>query len=640
MTPDSELQKEDGQANPGSGLELKLELAEPCPFGCKGTAAPLERSVVRAETAPPALSGGTMILTHDAKLLVASDPERDRVYFVDVEKGALSHARELASGSEPGRVIEDDRGRIHVVLRSRGMLLSLTRELDGPLIERAVCSQPRGLAYDETKDSVHVACADGQLVTLPAAGDGAVTRRIDLGRDLRDVMVRGDELLVTRFRSAELLRIGAGGTVVQRSVPPVEAIDTQFVSTAGGKGFHSHTPNVAWRMIDVPGKGSAILHQRSRETQVDVTPGGYGGSSCGGVVQSAVTIGLDGPHTASADIADAVLAVDMAVNPSGTLLAVVSPGNWSTLGQLSLYPLTGTSPLNPSPAAQALRQKLMEPLFVSGSTPARMSGLPPQVCVTPLSSYPTPDGQATSVAFLNADTVALLEREPAAISIVDVRERRAVRHIELEQDSRYDTGYALFHMGTPAGIACASCHPEAGDDSHVWTFQGIGMRRTPNLRGGILGSEPFHWDGDMPDFAALVDDVFRGRMSVPLAVDKPTSDALAQWIDRQSPWAAEPRDLEQVKRGQELFQSSSTGCASCHAGPLRTNNQTVDVGTGSALQVPALRGVSFRLPVMHDGCAETLRDRFEASCGGSRHGTTAQLSESELDDLIAYLETL
>jgi hypothetical protein len=43
---------------------------------------------------------------------------------------------------------------------------------------------------------------------------------------------------------------------------------------------------------------------------------------------------------------------------------------------------------------------------------------------------------------------------------------------------------------------------------------------------------------------------------------------------------------------------------------------------------------------MHDGCATTLAERFDPACGGDRHGETADLSESERADLIAYLESL
>jgi cytochrome c553 len=52
--------------------------------------------------------------------------------------------------------------------------------------------------------------------------------------------------------------------------------------------------------------------------------------------------------------------------------------------------------------------------------------------------------------------------------------------------------------------------------------------------------------------------------------------------------------------------------------------------------------VRFRTPLMHDGCASTLVERFtNAACGGGdNHGKTSQLSEEEIRDLSAYLETL
>ena len=58
------------------------------------------------------------------------------------------------------------------------------------------------------------------------------------------------------------------------------------------------------------------------------------------------------------------------------------------------------------------------------------------------------------------------------------------------------------------------------------------------------------------------------------------------------------------------------------------------------LQVPSLRGVGYRAPLIHNGCAATLKDRFDPTCGGDKHGMTAQLSDAQVDDLIAYLQTL
>ena len=81
----------------------------------------------------------------------------------------------------------------------------------------------------------------------------------------------------------------------------------------------------------------------------------------------------------------------------------------------------------------------------------------------------------------------------------------------------------------------------------------------------------------------------------------------------------------------------------CHDGERFTNNRSYDVGTRSdrALQVPSLVGIGYRAPFMHDGCAPTLTARFDPSCGGGEaHGSTASLGEEQIDDLVAYLESL
>jgi hypothetical protein len=57
--------------------------------------------------------------------------------------------------------------------------------------------------------------------------------------------------------------------------------------------------------------------------------------------------------------------------------------------------------------------------------------------------------------------------------------------------------------------------------------------------------------------------------------------------------------------------------------------------------VPSLVGIGYRAPFIHDGCAATLRDRFDPKCGGGDlHGKTSGLTEEQIGDLVAYLETL
>lgn len=242
---------------------------------------------------------------------------------------------------------------------------------------------------------------------------------------------------------------------------------------------------------------------------------------------------------------------------------------------------------------------------------------------------------AIAAAFDKDDRLVVQARQPAALHIA------GNSIIPLSTVNRESVGHHLFHSGTRSQVACASCHPEGGEDGRTWTFEVIGLRRTQTVRGGILGTEPFHWDGDMSSFSHLASEVFLKRMGGPL---RPASagdiDDMARWLDKQPAFPRAAADPDAVSRGRAIFQDAAVGCASCHAGAKLTSNQPADVGTGGRFQVPTLLGIAHRAPFMHTGCAATLRDRFDACGGGDRHGKTSHLGEAELRDLVTYLETL
>ena len=75
---------------------------------------------------------------------------------------------QLQPGDEPGRVIEDAAGHVHVALRRGGALVSID-PLRAARCWRAapICPAPRGVAYDATLDVVYVACSDGLLANFP-----------------------------------------------------------------------------------------------------------------------------------------------------------------------------------------------------------------------------------------------------------------------------------------------------------------------------------------------------------------------------------------------------------------------------------------------------------------------------------------
>jgi mono/diheme cytochrome c family protein len=247
-------------------------------------------------------------------------------------------------------------------------------------------------------------------------------------------------------------------------------------------------------------------------------------------------------------------------------------------------------------------------------------------------------GQVTSVAALDATHFVVLTRDATTLTVWDVEKKVATIQINLDLQPMDNDGHTRFHVDPGSGLACASCHPEGGDDGRVWQFD-IGPRRTMALRGGLKGTEPFHWSGDESDLSSLMTDVFEQRMGGTLQCQSQV-DTLADWMETLKPIPTTVADPDAVDRGRNLFLSAQVGCVSCHNGQQLTNNQTDFVGTGGSFQVPRLVGLAFRAPYLHDGCAKTLADRFGACGGGDSHGHTSQLSPQQIGDLVAFLQTL
>jgi mono/diheme cytochrome c family protein len=554
---------------------------------------------------PPAISGGTLLVL-PSRVAVAADPDRDVVWIVDLNGLAAPIAVKLQPGDEPGRVAQDAAGNVHVALRRGGALVSIDPLSATVLERRPVCAAPRGVAYDPALDAIHVACSDGLLATFPAAG-GPALRTVQVAGDLRDVVVQNGTLYVSRFRTAELLQLASDGTIAQQTVLP------NAVSMAP-MGPTTAQPGVAYRTVALPGGGLAMLHQRSQLDPVATTPGAYGGfGMCPGVgvVHDTISFFLPGAQPMVAPpLAMMALAVDMAVSPQGDELAIVTPSNVGGFG----------SAFNGSTYPVATLQQLSVPV---GGQPG---------CMPPPSGVSS-SGEAIAVAYDDLGRLLVQSREPASISVNG-------NVILLPGASVANDGHDTFHSATKAGIACASCHAEGGDDGRVWQFIGLGPRRTQNLQGGVLARAPFHWGGDIPDMPDLVNVVLEGRMSGP-SLDAQQTANLGAWMDAQAALAAPPpADPAAVTRGAALFNDASTGCAGCHSGSQLSSHALVDVGTGGTFKVPSLLGVGYRAPYLHDGCAATLTQRFDPACGGTQHGQTSQLTTAQISDLVAFLASL
>lgn len=117
---------------------------------------------------------------------------------------------------------------------------------------------------------------------------------------------------------------------------------------------------------------------------------------------------------------------------------------------------------------------------------------------------------------------------------------------------------------------------------------------------------------------------------------------LASWLDGLPSERLAVTDTDAVRREAILFVSADVGCAECHRGSDFSSSELYDVGTNPdfPLKAATLLGIALRSRLMHDGCAKTLSERFDPTCGGEQHGNVGHLSDGELDDLIAFLESL
>jgi YVTN family beta-propeller protein len=249
------------------------------------------------------------------------------------------------------------------------------------------------------------------------------------------------------------------------------------------------------------------------------------------------------------------------------------------------------------------------------------------------------------------------------------------------------TGKRIFYnaddprMNRDKYLSCASCHQDGGQDGRVLDFtdRGEGLRNTVALTGRRgTGQGRVHWTAnfdEIQDFEHDIRNAFSGTgfmtnaqfntgtrnqpLGDPKAGVSADLDALAAFVTSigsvgPSPFRNADGSLTaSAVAGQALFQQ--LGCNVCHAGADFTDSATAqlhDVGTikpssGKRLNqpltgfdTPSLKGVWETAPYLHDGSAATLLDVLTTANPANRHGNTASLNATQLQQVVAYLQQI
>ncbi|HTL37367.1 MAG TPA: c-type cytochrome [Kofleriaceae bacterium] len=205
-------------------------------------------------------------------------------------------------------------------------------------------------------------------------------------------------------------------------------------------------------------------------------------------------------------------------------------------------------------------------------------------------------------------------------------------------------GYVLFHAAQPAvsqrgALACASCHPDNRADGLSWRIDKQELQ-TPLLMGRIVGTHPYKWDGGDKDLTASLTSTMKrlgGR-----GLDKVQTEALAAYLEALPKPVTPTQDTTKVARGEKLFDSAELGCRTCHDGSSFTDqdkHKFTSVTLPEA-DTPSLIGVAASAPYYHDGSAATLESLLRDRARVHGMAETAKLTDSQVADLVAFLESL
>jgi YVTN family beta-propeller protein len=211
----------------------------------------------------------------------------------------------------------------------------------------------------------------------------------------------------------------------------------------------------------------------------------------------------------------------------------------------------------------------------------------------------------------------------------------------------HSTGEALFNdasISFQGWLSCASCHgPNARVDGLNWDLLNDGIGDPINTKSLLLAhrTPPSMSHAVRENAEAAV----RAGLEHILFTERPESEAAAidvylkSLTPLPSPYLVNGKLSPSAKRGKKLFFDAKIGCATCHPAGLFTSLKPYDVGAGS-LDTPTLVEIWRTAPYLHDGSAPTLRDVLTTANPQDRHGKTSHLSQAQIDDLLAYLESL
>ncbi len=562
--------------------------------------------------------------------LLSANQTAGSVSLVDIKNGRVLH--ELKTGDKPAGVALSRDGRRGAVTHWYGYNLAILDIKDDKLAIAGrieVGPEPRGVAMTADGSTAYVAVGVSNDLVRVDLNSQKITGLIHVGREPRGVALSPDEsqLLVGNARSQDVSVIDVRNWKVFKTIPiDGDNLRQVAISSDGKTGFIADMKNrrlpTTRNNIDL----GWVLGQRLTRVPVD------------GTATTFDTLSLDTRGKAAAD------AHGVAVSRDQKYVAVSCGGTHEVM----IF-RTDKSPLPWRPNSS---RDLISPELLKNDGRYRrvvLGGRPTELAFAPR-------GSLLYVANYLSDAIQVVDAESA--KLVQTIPLGGPKTLSLERK-----GEIVFHDAAHSfnqWYSCNTCHSDGHTEGLDFdtlndgrqdfsTFPKRSRKKVPTLRRVTL-TKPWTWHGWQKSLDDAAFESFTKSMQGP----RPTAEnvkALIAYLGTleypRNPYRGPDGSLSaQAQRGRDVFKSPKAACNTCHGGPELTDGKIHEAGLEESDDVykgynpPSLRGLYDKDPYLHDGRAKTLREALRGPHSVENVTGLGDLSDNELDDLIAYLKTL
>jgi YVTN family beta-propeller protein len=570
-----------------------------------------------------------LAVTTAGNRLLSANQTSGSVSLVDIKNARV--LCELKTGDKPSGVALSRDGRRGAVTHWYGYDLAILEIKDDKLTltgRVAVGPEPRGVAITGDGSTAYVAVGVSNEVVRVDLNSKLITGRLAVGREPRGVALSPDEsqLLVGNSRSQDMSVIDVKSWKVKKTIPiDADNLRQVAISPDGKFGYVANMKNRRFPTTKNNIDLGWVLGQRLTRVTLD-------GSG------TFATLSLDTQGKAASDAHGVALSRDqkfVAVSCGGT-------------HELMIF----RTDLSPLPWRANSSRDLIAPELLKKDGRHRrvlLGGRPTEIAFAPR-------GNLVYVANYLSDAIQVVDAESA--KLVQTIPLGSPKEISLERK-----GEIVFHDASHSfnqWYSCNTCHSEGhtgGLDfdtlndgrQDLSTFHVRSRKKVPTLR-RVTETKPWTWHGWQTSLDDAAFESFTKSMQGP----RPKADDVKSLIAYlgtleypRNPFRNPDGTLTaEAQRGREVFKSPKAACNTCHGGAELTDGRIHEVGLEErddayrGYNPPSLRGLYDKDPYLHDGRAKTLREALSGPHSADSVTGLGEISDQELDDLIAYLKTL